>query len=70
MALHNYMNSLEIFKQCANVREKKEKKRTINLILKKCDKAVLSYNNLMLLRIISNALSYFIMYKQICMLCV
>lgn len=28
--------------------EKKEKKRTINLILKKCDKAVLSYNNLML----------------------
>lgn len=50
--------------------EKKEKQRTINLILKKCDKAVLSYNNLMLLRIISNALSYFIMYKQICMLCV
>lgn len=47
IALHNYMTSLEIFKQCANIR-KKRKKRTINLIFKKYYKAVLLYKNLML----------------------
>lgn len=48
---------------CKCMGKKKGKKRIINFILKKCDKVVLLYNNLMLLWIILNVLLYFIMYK-------